>query len=189
MTVSYEEFKRFADEIKSCKLCFGNQKKFCDVPYYREDPELFMIGQAPSLYRTSPGYAFGGRSREVFAQILKILGTTRERVYITNLVKCTIPGKEAGNPSLCIFHLQKELEMYNPEKVILFGREVVNYVLGGFKYPLSVHSLWKDGRQYIILRHPMVAVYRPDEREKYFHQVAMAKRLLEERRLRITDFL
>jgi len=171
MRISKEYHAYFCRRLLTCKKCFPETPgKFTDMPVYRVDPKLFIVGHAPSLYRTEPGFCFGGSSREIFAEILERFNLTRGDVYITNLVKCTIVGETIGSEEYCFKHLVEELDYYKPKQVLVFGRVAVSKLLGQF-VPMNGRSIMLKGVQWIPLPHPMLAVYRPAAKAGYFKLV------------------
>lgn len=178
-------FMKFAQELQSCHCCAPiavDMKTFVDVPKYAS-ADIFFVGIAPSFSRTEPGYTFGGKARDVFAEILQTLGLDRNKCYTTNLIKCTYKPVEdkakTGDMDSCFYWFEAELAILKPNVVVLFGRAVVDKLLGG-GIPLDGAVVLKNGIRYFTLPHPMSVVYREGLHEWYFKIVQKLASLLKQ---------
>ena len=172
------EFREWVDDIRRCERCFPADKKFCDVPIYRGNYKAFIVGLAPSLYRTQPGMSFTAKSKETYYKLLKVLELSREPVYTTNLVKCTLPKVKTGTIPNCLPFLRRELRILNPRQVILFGRDVTDAVLGK-GYTLNGKAILKAGLLHFPIPHPMWVYYNPQNWERYYKFLLRVKPALE----------
>lgn len=163
-----ERHAAFNQCIRGCNRCFSPEAhKFTDTPIYRRNFKLCIIGHSPSLYRTKAGFCFGGKARDVFAEILRSLEVYRNEAYITNAIKCTIPQKETGRIENCLPWLNQELAILQPKQVLVFGREPVDHLLGQ-GVSLNGEATRRGPIQFFTLPHPMTVLYKPDTRRQYF---------------------
>ena len=157
------------DEILNCKKCCLADKQIL-YGHGNRDSEIMMIGESPSLVPEGNKQVFGHKSLAPFTAFLQTLGLKLEDVYITNIVKCYIPHENTGNQKHCIDIVLKEINIVNPEYIILFGKKVSQILLeryiktaadlnGGY-YPTI-------DRKYFTVYHPMVVNYRTITLEEY----------------------
>ena len=189
MGLKYDAWLKWADEIRGCCDCFEDCKtKFTDVPWYRQYPAAVMVGEAPSLNRTKPGFIFGERSQQVFEALLKAMQLTRESVYATNLTKCSIPHNYIGNPDNCLKWFWEELKILKPDTVLLFGRKVVDAVSGNGHIPLNGHEFYRNNIRCISYTHPMHVVYTPELYTSYLEGAKALGKKLRQRPPKIEDY-
>ena len=65
-----------------------------------------------------------GPAGDFLDDLLALAGLGREEVFITNMIKCRAPENrdpEPGELAACGRHLDRQLEIINPELVITLG--------------------------------------------------------------------
>ena len=166
-----------ATKITKCEKCFVRNEKIWFTGVGNPASKLMFIGEAPSIHRDF-NLPFGMKSRKVFEEILTELGQTRETVWTTNVVKCIRLHKHTGILEKCVPYLREEIDIINPESIILFGREVVDTVMQMFtvkpsdvRIPLNGHCVNHKEYRFITMYHPMTVIYHPEFRNVYFNIV------------------
>lgn len=88
--------------------------------------DLMFVGEGPGAEEDRQGLPFVGRSGRLLDQLmLEELGITRERVYITNVVKCRPPDNrdpEADEIESCRPWLEQQLELVDPKVIVTLGK-------------------------------------------------------------------
>lgn len=141
--------------------------------------EIVFIGEAPGAKEDDLGLPFVGRSGKLLTESLEEIGLSREKVYITNIVKRRPP--ENRDPSLDEIisyrpYLEKQLEIIRPKIVVTLGRFALNYFLAQAvisKYQGRIYEL--DNFLLIPMFHPAAAmrsVTRMKEFKKTFLKLA-----------------
>lgn len=116
-----------------CAIC---PNKYRCVPGDGPTPaRVLLIGEAPGRDEDSGGRPFIGQAgRELNENYLNLAGLERDEVYITNTVKCRpdLNRKPSTNEAVgCSSHwLPSELELVQPEVVILMGATACSLVVG-----------------------------------------------------------
>ena len=153
-------WKSYCKGMVECKDCFRDDiiEKFTDVPFWIPQPDIVIVGQAPSLNRTNAGETFGARSKPVFDAFLKELGIPRYRAYTTNLAHCTVPGAVEGSVKRCLHWFRSELSTIDCKYVVLMGKQVYDTVLEG-QYGALAEVVFHEGRMYYPFAHPMRTIY------------------------------
>ena len=93
---------------------------------------LVVIGEAPGADEDAQGRPFVGRSGQLLDKILLAVGFRREEVFICNILKCRPPQNR--NPlqdeiECCLPWLAAQLELINPDMLLLLGRVAANTLL------------------------------------------------------------
>jgi len=175
----------------SCNRCFKEKDPRCKKAKYLSNfhivrsnkvillghgninANVMIIGHSPSLHPEGNRVIFGHRSYKIFSEMLKIWGFKFEEIFISNVVFCYIPTYKTGDFG-CPY-IEKLVEIINPRICILFGREVVERILGK-SYPLVARKVIKDGRVYVTCYHPMYAVRSPDNAERVLETARKVKK-------------
>ncbi len=127
------ELKKVEEEAKSCcrcRLC----KTRTNVVFGEGDPRtnLMFIGEAPGEQEDLQGRPFVGRAGQLLTRFLNLYGVSRDRVYITNVVKCRPPGNRNPAPdeiASCYPFLEKQIELISPKVILCLGAFAARTVL------------------------------------------------------------
>lgn len=95
------------------------------------DAELALVGEAPGAQEDRVGRPFVGQAGQLLDAELGRAGIARDRVYISNVVKCRPTRKEAGRVSnrpptarevsAWLGLLMRELEIVSPRVIVCLG--------------------------------------------------------------------
>jgi uracil-DNA glycosylase len=147
-------------EVASCTKCnlcqtrtqtvFGTGNKTAD---------WMIIGEAPGQHEDEQGKPFVGKAGLLLTEMLRAAGLEREKVFITNILKCRPPGNRDPKPDeakSCSAYLQQQQELLKPKIILAVGRIAAQTLLNT-DAPLTklrgkVHKLGDT---------PMVVVYHP----------------------------
>jgi DNA polymerase len=97
--------------------------------------------------------------------MLEEIGLTREDVFITSILKSRplknrTPTKFEIN--VCRPYLEKQIELINPQFVVLLGGVAISSILGPWKVSESHGRFFEDGSQtYFMTYHPAAALRFP----------------------------
>lgn len=115
----------FYSEVQSCTRCplceTRNSVVFGEGP---RDASILFIGEGPGAQEDLTGRPFVGRSGNLLSELMEEAGVPRDRVFITNMVKCRPP--ENRNPSrqellACRGWLEDLLSILKPKLVVSVG--------------------------------------------------------------------
>lgn len=116
------------EEARSCVRCKLAEQGRTQVVVGMGDPDadLMFIGEGPGAEEDRQGLPFVGRSGKLLDQLLfEELGVTRDRVYITNVVKCRPPDNRdpsADEIAACNPWLEQQLELIDPTVIVTLGK-------------------------------------------------------------------
>ncbi len=170
-------------EILHCRKCIRLREDRRPVPGEGDlDARLFIIGESPSNHGYRP---FVGPSGRILEELLLRIGIVRDKVYLTNLIKCKLPPGKMPKPkeiALCSPYLDQEIKIIKPKVIVTLGRLSTQYLLGKigkvFKSLSNIHgniyraSILGIRTTLIPTYHPAAIMYNPKIKillERDFH--------------------
>ena len=151
-------------QCKNCPLAFGRKNT---VPGEGPiDAEIMFIGEGPGFYENEQGKPFVGQAGKFLDELLESAGLNRERVFITNVVKCRPPGNRDPEPAeldACSTFLNRQIEAINPKVIVTLGRYSMGKYLPNAKIS-QVHgkSAWVKGKLIVAMYHPAAGLHQPN---------------------------
>jgi uracil-DNA glycosylase len=128
--------RRLDGMIIQCKLCRLCESRTHAVPGDGniEAPEVVFVGEGPGRNEDLQGKPFVGRGGKLLDELLKGAGLEREKVYITNIVKCRPPKNRKPKPDeaqICTSnYLEKQIEILKPRLICTLGATALQYFTG-----------------------------------------------------------
>lgn len=157
--------RRLIEEIRNCNLC--SHKGPDTVPLPGEgnpSARVLIVGEQPPEYASYSRTMLSGPSGRILKELINMSSLDAEDIYITSLLKCTLP--EQGDRvrlclSKCLPYTLRQIETLNPRIVCPLGGKVTQILTGG---RLSVRKhraipVELDGRIYFPLFHPSELFY------------------------------
>ena len=123
-----------------------------------------LIGEAPGAEEDARGEPFVGQAGRLLDRMLGAIGLSRDAVvFICNVLKCRPPGNRNPEPleaKTCSRYLFRQIELLQPDLIVLLGRFAMQSVLDT---DASVASLRQKvhrfrGKERSI---PVVCTYHP----------------------------
>jgi uracil-DNA glycosylase family 4 len=173
-----------AAQIRVCTRCPLHESRTQAVPGDgKYTARVMVIGEAPGREEDETGKPFVGSAGRYLDHVLEGTGLDRGDFFITNTVKCRPPKNrtpKAIEVGTCTSnYLFEQMELINPELVMLLGGVSTKAVLGAKSVgSLRGRVVERDGRRYIVGYHPAVRFYREDLGEKVKEDFALLKREL-----------
>lgn len=99
----------------------------------RADADLMFVGEGPGAEEDRRGEPFVGRAGTLLTQLITGIGSTRDEVYIANVVKCRPPGNRNPAPveiDACAPWLDGQLEAVRPTVIVTLGNFATRLLLG-----------------------------------------------------------
>jgi DNA polymerase len=94
--------------------------------------KIVFIGEAPGRNEAKTGRPFVGTAGKILDTLLASIKLSRDKVYITNLVKDRPPKNRAPLPNEVRWYapyLEKEIFIIQPRIIAPLGRHAVDYIL------------------------------------------------------------
>lgn len=154
-------------EVENCRKCSLWRTR--RNPVFGEGPpnaEIMLVGLGPGKQENLQGRPFVGAAGKLLDKLLEEAGLRRDQVYITNVMKCFLPGNKTteGQVEACSSYLDEQIELIQPKLIVALGNLAVSYLLG--KFGLKPESMEKiHGKIYeastLTLTLKVVAMYHP----------------------------
>ena len=166
-----EQLERAAARIRECRDCPLGQSRTNAVPGEGPaDARVMLIAEGPGKNEDKQGRPFVGKAGEFLDDLLALAGLGRDEVYITNMIKCQAPGNrdpELGEIEACDKHLERQMEIINPEIIVTLGRFSLAKFLPGESIGKAGGRLQKkNGRCVFPVMHPAAGLRRNEFRDK-----------------------
>ena len=161
-----DALEQHASACRLCRLCRERtQVVTASGPY---DAEILVVAEAPGYHEDREGRLLTGRAGELFDELLVALGTTRDDVFLTSVVKCRPPTGRTPFPDeveACEGWLFREIALVRPRVVVTLGALALRLVTGRYERLADVHGSMLhahvQGRDVVVwpLFHPAAAVH------------------------------
>ena len=96
------------------------------------DADIMFIGEAPGKTEDQTGRPFVGAAGKFLAEMLESIGSSRDDVYITSILKYRPPNNRDPLPAEkteFMPYLQAQLEVIQPKLIVTLGRHSTNCFL------------------------------------------------------------
>lgn len=128
-----KDLEHWCQKIHSCKACALHEEGNRGPTIYSGSTEspLMIVGEGPGGVEDIYGVPLVGPSGKLLDKALWSVGVTRDKVYVTNIVKCrprdnrTLSDEEGR---FCAnLHLKEEIKMIQPKVIITLGKVALHY--------------------------------------------------------------
>lgn len=95
--------------------------------------DVLFVGEAPGVQEDATGTPFVGRAGQLLDALLAEAGLPRDRVAVTNVVKCRPPANRKPKRSEiveCRPWLARQVEVLDPVLIVTLGRTAAEWALG-----------------------------------------------------------
>jgi uracil-DNA glycosylase family 4 len=184
MTATTEEVLELHGRVRACTACPLHLTRIQAVPGYGPvTARVMAVGEAPGESEDREGKPFVGAAGRLLTSLLETVGLDRRDIYITNIVKCRPPRNRDPEPpevEACSHFLDEQIELLQPDVILLLGRHALMRLLPGEGGISRLHGerLHRNDRVYVPLYHPAAALYN-----------AALKETLEEDMRRVRGYL
>jgi DNA polymerase len=142
---SLEELEAALKNFDGCGLK-ATAKNLC---FYRGAPKarVMIIGEAPGRDEDMAGKPFIGRAGQLLDKMLTAIGLNESNVHITNIVYWRPPGNRTPTPQegqVCRPFLERQLELVEPEIVLLFGGAAAKHILDTSEGIMRIRGKWRE---------------------------------------------
>jgi DNA polymerase len=187
-TVRAEQMLReIAAEIRGCTRCGLWRGRTLAVPGEGPaDADIMFVGEGPGFQEDQQGRPFVGPAGALLNELLQQAGLRRERVFITNLVKCRPPGNREPTPdevAACREYLDAQIALINPAVLCTLGRPALQTLVDPQASISREHGVPRevDGILFVPLYHPAAALHRQDLRPVLVEDMRKLRLILERR--------
>ncbi len=179
MTTKLDQMKQIHDEILTLKQSplyeyRTSNKYFPVIGEGSPDANIMFVGEAPGKNEAKTGKPFCGAAGKFLTELIQGIGLTRERVYITNIVKDRPQDNRDPTPEeigLYAPFLDRQIDIIQPKVIATLGRHSMGYIMKRFDLELEMEPISKiHGKAFraqasygpvtiVTLYHPASALY------------------------------
>lgn len=173
MKVHEQEIQKIKTKLISCDRCtLCNQAKNKVFGEGKIDSPLVLIGEAPGRNEDEQGKPFVGYAGRLLDELLGKNGLTREKIFITNIIRCRPPKNRRPlktEVEACSSHLNELLNIIKPKIIAPMGNSAINYFFNkmglerkeiGEIHGVPINANLSFGEIIIFpLYHPAAAIY------------------------------
>ena len=167
----WETLQQQCLHCRSCGLCESRT----NVVFGVGDPnaEVWCVGEAPGEREDALGEPFVGKAGQLLDDMLAMIGLSRDRIYITNSIKCRPPqNRDPLNTEkeACAPYLQKQLQLMDPKIIVCLGRiSAMEMIKPDFKITQEHGQFFeKNGRLMTAIYHPAALLRDGDKKPDTF---------------------
>ncbi len=176
---SWAELKTAVGRCTRCALAQRRQHTVFGVG--TRDARWMVVGEAPGAQEDRRGEPFVGRAGTLLDAMLAALGTRRDAVFITNIVKCRPPGNRdptSEEADACRGYLLAQIEHVDPGLILALGRVAAQQLLG-VKTPVGklrghVHQ-GPGARPVVVTYHPAYLLRTPAAKRQAWADLQLAQ--------------
>lgn len=163
------DIEQAVHDCTACPLAIG---RLTAVPG-DGDPksDILFIGEGPGQKEDETGHPFVGAAGKFLDTLLESIGTTRSKVFVTNVVKCRPPENRDPEPEeihTCTeLFLWKQIEYLAPKLICTLGRHSMGLFFPPEFKISQIHGQPKRVKGFVVLPlyHPAAALYNGGMRE------------------------
>ena len=152
--------------VRVCTLCPLHLSRTRAVPGEGAvHAQVMFVGEGPGFEEDRQGRPFVGAAGRLLTEQLRRIGLSRQRVFITNIVKCRPPGNRDPEPSeveACHDYLLSQIAIIEPKIVCTLGRIAAHALIDPNLSITREHAKQRrmSGILYLPLYHPAAALHQ-----------------------------
>lgn len=196
MTIELSEKQKLVHalhvKIRACTHCtLSETRKHALTGEGDINAHIMFIALSPGTKEDTVNKMFIGPSGKILDRLLLAAGIERESVYMTNLIKCTLPKNrkpKAKEIESCRPFLNEEIEIIKPQIIVPLGFYATRSIL--IKYhadpsrqemnfkTINGQLLDLEGTKVFPITHPSALLYNPSYEPKTIASYIKLKSLL-----------
>jgi len=176
--------REVAGEVRQCTKCdLANSRKNAVPGEGPSNATVMFIGEGPGFYENEQGRPFVGQAGKFLEELLESAGLHREKVYITNVVKCRPPGNrdpQETELAACASFLDRQIEAIDPLVIVTLGRfSMARYFQSAKISVIHGRSAWVDGRMIVPMYHPAAGLHQGSLRSVIMRNFSQLPKMIE----------
>lgn len=140
-----DALNRAIQVFEGCNLRFTAKATVCGAG--KADARLMVIGEQPNNDEENEAMPMAGTVGVLFDRMMASIGLSREELFITPAIPWRTPGSRPPSPpemEICRPFLLRQLELVNPDMVLLMGGLGAQLVLQQPATILSLRGKWQE---------------------------------------------
>ena len=159
-----QKLEKVKQDVIKCTKCELSKTRTNSVPgkgNFKSD--VIFVGEAPGKNEDKNGEPFIGVAGKKLSAALEGAGVSRDKVYITNIVKCRPPKNrvpKTNERETCQDYLKQEIAIIKPKLICILGNTAFNSLLGGSEImKFRGKIVQKNNQLYFLTVHPAATIY------------------------------
>ena len=180
-----DDWHSLQSSVANCRQCELHASRTQTV-FGVGDPhaDWMLIGEAPGADEDRLGEPFVGRSGKLLDQMLLAVGTSRERVFIANTLKCRPPNNRdplAAESACCRPWLERQIALIQPKVIMAVGGVAAKNLLNTSETTGALRGkVHRFGVIPLVVGyHPAYLLRSPSQKRKAWQDLLLVKRVLE----------
>ena len=158
------KLEKVKQNVIKCTKCELSKTRTNSVPGKGDfKSDVIFVGEAPGKNEDKNGEPFIGIAGKKLSAALEGAGVSRDKVYITNIVKCRPPKNRVPKTEereTCQDYLKQEISIIKPKIICILGNTAFNSLLGGSEImKFRGKIVQKDNKLYFLTVHPAATIY------------------------------
>ena len=120
-------------DVQQCAKCqLQTTRKQAITGRGSKSAELMFVLLSPDLNDDESGVICSGEANELFAKMLSAINISINDVYITSLLKCSVPAQHTISTTelhYCIDYLKQQVQLIQPALLIILGQTTARCLL------------------------------------------------------------
>ena len=159
-----QKLEKVKQDVIKCTKCELSKTRTNSVPGKGDfKSDVIFVGEAPGKNEDKNGEPFIGIAGKKLSAALEGAGISRDKVYITNIVKCRPPKNrvpKTNERETCQDYLKQEIAIIKPKLICILGNTAFNSLLGGSEImKFRGKIVQKDNQLYFLTVHPAATIY------------------------------
>ena len=159
-----QKLEKVKQNVIKCTKCELAKTRTNSVPGKGDfKSDVIFVGEAPGKNEDRNGEPFMGVAGKKLSAALEGAGISRDKVYITNIVKCRPPKNrvpKTNERETCQDYLKQEIAIIKPKLICILGNTAFNSLLGGSEImKFRGKIVQKDNQLYFLTVHPAATIY------------------------------
>jgi len=166
INVRAQAWPQLENAIKQCSKCqLCNSRKQVIVGRGSQSAELMFVLLSPNSGDDETGAICSGEAGELFSKMLTAINISINDVYITSLLKCSVPTNHTVSPKeiqSCNEYLKHQIQLIRPKLLVVLGETAIRCLLQK-TMSLDDYRAKNAGSQYQVESVPLFVSYSPQE--------------------------
>ena len=180
---TFPDLASLASVVRTCERCGLHTGRTNAVPGEGSaTARIVFIGEGPGFHEDRLGRPFVGQAGQMLDELIQGIGMQRADVFIANVLKCRPPNNRDPLPDeaeACRPYLDQQLELINPDLVVLLGRHALNAFFPDAQISRARGVARRlNGRVYLPVYHPAAALRQLRLRDILSQDFQMIPKLL-----------
>jgi len=159
-----QKLEKVKQNVIKCTKCELAKTRTNSVPGKGDfKSDVIFVGEAPGKNEDRNGEPFIGVAGKKLSAALEGAGISRDKVYITNIVKCRPPKNrvpKTNERETCQDYLKQEIAIIKPKLICILGNTAFNSLLGGSEImKFRGKIVQKNNQLYFLTVHPAATIY------------------------------